>query len=116
MKKSLFILCFLCCLTLAACGTSGASSSGCSSSAGSGSGSSSQQEPEEQIPPEEPVFDLSSVQLVNYEGVVEHLFFHPVVAYPELAFDGDKQSNGIDDWMVTVDEYNKILSSLYAND
>lgn len=116
MKKSLFILCFLCCLTLAACGTSGASSSGGSSSAGSGSGSSSQQEPEEQIPPEEPVFDLSSVQLVNYEGVVEHLFFHPVVAYPELAFDGDKQSNGIDDWMVTVDEYNKILSSLYAND
>ncbi|QNL43743.1 hydrolase [Oscillibacter hominis] len=116
MKKSLFILCFLCCLTLAACGTSGASSSGGSSSAGSGSGSSSQQEPEEPIPPEEPVFDLSSVQLVNYEGVVEHLFFHPVVAYPELAFDGDKQSNGIDDWMVTVDEYNKILSSLYAND
>lgn len=47
-----------------------------------------------------------------YEGVVEHLFFHPVVAYPEVAFTGS-QANGIDDWMVTVGEYNKILQSLY---
>ena len=46
---------------------------------------------------------------------MEHLFFHPVVAYPELAFDGDSQANGIDDWMVTVDEYNKILQSVYDN-
>ena len=27
------------------------------------------------------------VTYVPYDGVVEHLFFHPVVAYPELAFD-----------------------------
>ena len=47
------------------------------------------------------------------DQVVEHLFFHPVVAYPELAFDGDNQANGIDDYMVTVDEYNKILQSVY---
>ena len=44
---------------------------------------------------------------------MEHLFFHPVVAYPELAFDGDNMSDGIDDWMVTVDEYDKILQSVY---
>ena len=43
----------------------------------------------------------------RHDGIVEHLFFHPVVAYPELAFDGDAQANGIDDYMVTVDEYNK---------
>ena len=48
-----------------------------------------------------------------YDGVVEHLFFHPVVAYPELAFDRDNQANGIDDYMVTVGEYNKILQSVY---
>lgn len=48
--------------------------------------------------------------------VVEHLFFHPVVAYPSLAFDGDDKANGIDDWMVTVDEYNKILRNLYEKD
>ena len=48
-----------------------------------------------------------------YDGIVEHLFFHPVIAYPELAFDGDAQANGLDDYMVTVDEYNKILQSVY---
>ena len=52
------------------------------------------------------------VTYVEYTGVVEHLFFHPVIAYPEQAFDGDHMSNGYDDWMVTVDEYNKILQSV----
>lgn len=55
------------------------------------------------------------VTYVAWDGIVEHLFFHPVVAYPELAFDGDAQANGIDDYMVTVDEYNKILQSVYDN-
>lgn len=49
--------------------------------------------------------------------VVEHLFFHPVIAYPQWAFhDGpasQSEKDGLDDWMVTVDEYNKILQSLY---
>ena len=53
------------------------------------------------------------VTYVPYDGVVEHLFFHPVVAYPELAFDGDYKSDGIDDWMVTAGEYLKILESVY---
>ena len=55
------------------------------------------------------------VTYVPWDGIVEHLFFHPVVAYPELAFDGDAQSDGIDDYMVTVGEYNKILQSVYDN-
>lgn len=48
--------------------------------------------------------------------VVEHLFFHPVIAYPEHAFSSavpaDRQK-GLDDWMLTVDEYVKILQSVY---
>ena len=52
---------------------------------------------------------------IPYTGTVEHLFFHPVVAYPELAFDGDSQQKGIDEYMVTVSEYDKILQSLYDN-
>ncbi len=55
------------------------------------------------------------VTYAPWNGIVEHLFFHPVVAYPELAFDGDAQANGIDDYMVTVGEYNKILQSVYDN-
>ncbi len=53
------------------------------------------------------------VAYAAYDGLVEHLFFHPVIAYPELAFDGDAQEKGLDDFMVTVDEFNKILSSVY---
>lgn len=48
---------------------------------------------------------------------VEHLFFHPVIAYPKYAFTDSPtpqaQREGLDDWMVTVDEYNKILQSVY---
>ena len=49
--------------------------------------------------------------------VVEHLFFHPVIAYPQWAFHDcsatEQEKVGLDDWMVTVDEYIKILQSLY---
>ncbi len=51
--------------------------------------------------------------LVAYDGEIHHIFFHQVIAYPELAFDGDSHEEGIDDWMVTVSELNKILDSLY---
>ena len=79
----------------------------------------------EVLPPEPEPYDIldptvmpeggvrDGVTYVAYDGIVEHLFFHPVIAYPELAFDGDAQANGLDDYMVTVDEYNKILQSVY---
>ena len=51
------------------------------------------------------------------DQIVEHLFFHPIIAYPQWAFhdcpSSQSQKNGLDDWMVTVDEYNKILQSVY---
>ena len=85
-----------------------------------------EEEPQEPEAPPEPepysIYDPTvmpeggtrdGVTYVAYDGIVEHLFFHPVVAYPELAFDGDAQSDGIDDYMVTADEYRKILQSVY---
>ena len=48
--------------------------------------------------------------------VVEHLFFHPVIAYPEFTFSSavpENRQKGLDDWMVTVDEFKKILQSVY---
>ncbi|MED2764970.1 polysaccharide deacetylase family protein [Bacillus thuringiensis] len=50
---------------------------------------------------------------VLYAGHVEHLFFHPLIAYPKRAFKNDYQQNNMDDWFVTVTEFNKILQSLY---
>lgn len=49
----------------------------------------------------------------RYEGAVEHIFFHSLVIYPELAFDGDSMSEGYENWMVTVSEFKKILEALY---
>ena len=50
------------------------------------------------------------------DQVVEHLFFHPVIAYPEFAFSDavpENRQKGLDDWMVTADEFKKILQSVY---
>ena len=54
--------------------------------------------------------------LVLYDGPIKHIFFHPLIAFPELAFDGDYIAQGFDDWFITVKEFNKILDSLYKND
>ena len=91
----------------------------------SAAGSAPEQQPEPEPVPEPEPYDIldptvmpeggvrDGVTYAAYDGVVEHLFFHPVVAYPELAFDGDYKSDGIDDWMVTAGEYLKILQSVY---
>lgn len=55
-----------------------------------------------------------NVKLVPYEGPVKHVFFHPLIIYPERAFDGDHLSKGYDDYFLTVDEFRKILDILYA--
>lgn len=47
---------------------------------------------------------------------VEHLFFHPVIAYPEYTFSSAismERQKGLDDWMVTVDEFKKIIQNVY---
>ncbi|BDF67011.1 polysaccharide deacetylase family protein [Oscillospiraceae bacterium] len=72
-------------------------------------------------PTPEPEPTTPPVPLVAWPttAVVEHLFFHPVIAYPKWAFhdcpSSQSQKEGLDDWMVTVDEYNKILQSVYDN-
>lgn len=93
--------------------SSASSAAGSSGSTGTSSGDSSAAGSQGTSSEQTASFDPNSVNWVDWTGTVEHLFFHPVVAYPELAFDGDSMSNGIDDWMVTVDEYDKILQSIY---
>ena len=105
-------------LSVTACGTSAAPEDG-------GAEPPIQEIPEEpEVPTVEP-YEISDptvqpeggvrdgVAYVPYDGIVEHLFFHPVIAYPELAFDGDNQADGLDDFMVTADEYLKILQIVY---
>ena len=53
--------------------------------------------------------------LYEYKGAIRHIFFHPLVIYPEMAFDGDSIAQGYNEWFVTVREFNRILESLYSN-
>jgi peptidoglycan/xylan/chitin deacetylase (PgdA/CDA1 family) len=50
-----------------------------------------------------------------FNGPVENIFFHPLLAYPERAFNGDSHSNFFDNWFITVTEFKKVIESVYKN-
>ena len=50
---------------------------------------------------------------VKYEGAIEHIFFHSLIIYPELAFDNyGHDAEGYNMWFATVNEFQKILPLL----
>lgn len=48
-----------------------------------------------------------------YEGSIYHIFFHSLIVDPRLAFDNDYKAEGYNNYMVTVEEFKKILEQLY---
>ncbi len=58
---------------------------------------------------------FSSTDIAAFSGVVQHIFFHPLIAYPQRAFDGGPGSNGQDEYMTTVPEFKEVLRQLYEN-
>ena len=44
---------------------------------------------------------------------ISHLFFHSLIADPSKAFDGDKDSNGYNYYMITVNEFKEMMIQLY---
>lgn len=51
--------------------------------------------------------------LVKYEGAIDHVFFHSLIVYPELAFDNKGHpAQGYNMWMTTVKEFKKMLPQL----
>lgn len=44
---------------------------------------------------------------------VTHVFYHSLVVDPAKAFDGDYKSDGFNQVMTTIDEFNKITQSMY---
>jgi hypothetical protein len=54
--------------------------------------------------------------MVRYAGVIEQLCFREVIAYPSLAFDGDKYEHDLDTYKLTAKEFTRVIESLYAND
>lgn len=59
---------------------------------------------------------FSTTNLVEYTGTIEHIFFHPLIAYPERAFGTSQAQIGQDNYMVTVHEFNQVLKQLYERD
>ena len=52
---------------------------------------------------------------VNIEEIT-HVFYHSLVVDPDRAFanqEGDRQARGNNQWMTTVDEFNKITQTMY---
>jgi len=57
--------------------------------------------------------ESARASLVKYEGPVQHIFFHSLIVYPELAFDNKGHpAKGYNMWMATVSEFKKILPAL----
>jgi len=55
------------------------------------------------------------VNLVEFNGDVEQLFFHEMIAYPEIAFPNRTDPHRLDNYLITVNEFKKILESLHRN-
>lgn len=50
--------------------------------------------------------------LVRYHGDIQHIFFHSLIIYPELAFDNDASAQGYNSFMTTVTEFKRMLPLL----
>lgn len=61
-------------------------------------------------------YNTKKGELVLYEGEVRNIFFHSLIVFPELAFDGDFMQRGYNYWMTTVSEYKKMLEQMYERD
>lgn len=58
--------------------------------------------------------NTSQQNLVPYHGPFQHIFFHPLIAFPSLAFSkSDPERKGFNDWFITVKEFNRVLNALY---
>ena len=62
-----------------------------------------------------PVVNTEKTENVLYTGKIYHIFFHSLIVYPELAFNGSEESLGYKDWMITRDEFVRMLPELYKN-
>ncbi|MCY1690919.1 polysaccharide deacetylase family protein [Exiguobacterium sp. SL14] len=58
-------------------------------------------------------YEQAKQSLVTVAKSVPHLFFHSLIADPKQAFDGDSKEAGYDDYMVTQQEFERILDALY---
>ena len=54
-----------------------------------------------------------SVPVESFTGMVEHVFFHPLIIFPDNAFSKSHKGGYMSDWFVTLSEFNLFLDDLY---
>ncbi|MBN1501009.1 MAG: hypothetical protein JW982_12685 [Spirochaetes bacterium] len=54
-------------------------------------------------------------KLTEYSGKIYNVFFHPLIIYPQYAFDNDRYHNWLSDWFVTYNEAKNMIEDLYEN-
>jgi len=54
-------------------------------------------------------------ELVVYDGPIYQVFFHSLIVYPKLAFDGDYEDQGYYKYMTTTLEFKRMLDKFYSN-
>jgi hypothetical protein len=62
-----------------------------------------------------PSNDTPDVNLVEYTGIIRHIFSHSLIIYPEKALADRWNISGYKDNMITVNQFNQILQQLYEN-
>lgn len=65
-------------------------------------------------PPTPPAIVKPVIKDVLYTGKIYNMFFHSLIVYPKLAFDGTPHAMGYQEYMVTRSEFLKILPKLYG--
>lgn len=100
-------------LTVAACSDGDDPEEGSTGTASSTSSSRTSASPSSSTTEETPKGDLVTWPK---DKPVPHLFVHSLIVDPKLAFDDDDMAQGYDDFMVTVDEFEKTLEQLEARD
>jgi hypothetical protein len=79
--------------------------------------------PNIEVPPKEPIInpnetnttpETPAIKLVEYAGPIRHIFFHSLIAFPEINF--SKAIGGsFDTDCITVSEFKRTLEELYKN-
>ena len=59
--------------------------------------------------------EQNKTELYKYQGKIYNIFFHSLIVYPQLAFNGNINSDLYKKYMITRDEFNRILIELYKN-
>ncbi|MGE5381621.1 MAG: polysaccharide deacetylase family protein [Methylocystaceae bacterium] len=78
------------------------------------SGANQKVSPSPQIQPE-PRPNPEPVKLVDYHGPIYHVFFHSLIAFPEIAYASNGGRGSLDRDCITVTEFKRTLDELYKN-